>query len=218
MRSCLACALIAFLGGCGRIGFDSLDTADAGPRLTMPLTVPCAANLWGAGHATAPADAPGGEGILPPSIALPAGSGRVLSVTAAAGIISFTGGIDSNDADGISATALASWTYGGLSAPSLPRQRFLAAVVLDDAEPVDPAPLALPMDANAPGASVGIGQMFFVGDGVTGTATGTTQAFRLPDTGTRLFLGFLDSNGGIGSTPGGYNDNTGEVTGTLSVL
>jgi hypothetical protein len=38
-----------------------------------------------------------------------------------------------------------------------------------------------------------IGQVFFIGDGLTGTGTGSLQTFHVPPTATHLYLGYIDS-------------------------
>jgi hypothetical protein len=53
-----------------------------------------------------------------------------------------------------------------------------------------------------------IGEVFFVGDGLTGTGTGTVQAFIVPSTATHLYLGYIDGSNGI---PQGYYNNAGEL-------
>jgi len=60
-----------------------------------------------------------------------------------------------------------------------------------------------------------IGQIFFIGDGLTGTGTGSVQAFQVPTTATHLYLGFVD----VCSTmaPGCYFDNQGSVTAVFSI-
>jgi hypothetical protein len=58
-----------------------------------------------------------------------------------------------------------------------------------------------------------IGQVFFIGDGLTGTGTGRTQAFVVPPTATHLYLGFVDSCTEVLNTvPGCYSDNAGAVS------
>jgi hypothetical protein len=58
-----------------------------------------------------------------------------------------------------------------------------------------------------------IGQVFFVGDGRTGAETGAFQAFVVPPTATKLYLGYVDSCYASGTSgPGCYNDNAGAVT------
>jgi hypothetical protein len=53
-----------------------------------------------------------------------------------------------------------------------------------------------------------IGQVFWIGDGLTGTGSGTPQTFVVPNTATRLFLGFGDFFGG---------DNSGTLTATFNL-
>jgi hypothetical protein len=56
--------------------------------------------------------------------------------------------------------------------------------------------------------SPGIGQVFFIGDGLTGTGSGTVQDFIAPPGATELYLGVADAPNFLGA-PGGYDDNTG---------
>lgn len=63
-----------------------------------------------------------------------------------------------------------------------------------------------------------VGQVFFVGDGLTGTGTGKRQQFLVPPTATHLYLGYVDtcySSGYAG--PGCYFDNAGSITVTLNI-
>ncbi len=62
-----------------------------------------------------------------------------------------------------------------------------------------------------------LNQVFFIGDGLTGTGKGSTQTFNVPPTATELWLGFADA-GGFHGPPGDYGDNPGSLTvsGTLS--
>jgi len=62
-----------------------------------------------------------------------------------------------------------------------------------------------------------LGQTFFVGDGLTGTGSGTVQQWVVPTGATRLFLGFADAmffNGQAGA----YNDNTGSLAVNLQIV
>ena len=54
----------------------------------------------------------------------------------------------------------------------------------------------------------GLRQVFFIGDGLTGTGTGTRQTFTAPTGATRLFIGIADAFNFFGD-PGAYDDNTG---------
>lgn len=62
-----------------------------------------------------------------------------------------------------------------------------------------------------------LNQVFFIGDGLTGTGSGTTQTINVPGTATELWLGIPDALG-FGGVPGFYGDNPGEfsVSGTLT--
>src|SRR6202012_498516 len=59
-----------------------------------------------------------------------------------------------------------------------------------------------------------INQVFFIGDGLTGTGSGQIQNFLVPDTADRLYLGFADS---FDSVPSYYADNVGSLTATFSI-
>jgi hypothetical protein len=56
-----------------------------------------------------------------------------------------------------------------------------------------------------------IGQVFFIGDGLTGTGSGAVQVFAIPATATHLYLGYVDSCNG-GPVPSCYSDNVGSLT------
>lgn len=61
-----------------------------------------------------------------------------------------------------------------------------------------------------------IGQVFFIGDGLTGTGSGVVQVFEVPRTATRLYLGYVDScNGDL--VPSCYSDNVGMLSAVVSV-
>jgi len=48
-------------------------------------------------------------------------------------------------------------------------------------------------------------QVFFIGDGLTGTASGSAKSFVIPTNATRLFLGVADSAGTNFNNTGSYN-------------
>jgi sulfatase modifying factor 1 len=186
-------------------------------------------NLFGAGHAEAPAPIGGGKGLLPPHVLLPLGPDRALTFSNVAGTITLNTGIPglSNDADGNgSYRGLYYLSYGGIAGlTNLNQFGFLAGVFLGDQEPTAPAP---PMLDFTDGTGIGrsfislapaLQQTFFIGDGLTGTNAGIKQQFLVPDGATRLFLGILDTLA-PGEKPGFYGDNAGaflalfEVTGS----
>ena len=60
-----------------------------------------------------------------------------------------------------------------------------------------------------------IGQLFFIGDSLTGTGAGNIQAFEVPPTATHLYLGYVDSCTLTNGTPGCYSDNGGTLVATF---
>lgn len=60
-----------------------------------------------------------------------------------------------------------------------------------------------------------IGQVFFIGDGLTGTGKGKAQKFTAPKGATRLFLGIADGFSFKGE-PGAYEDNDGSFKVSIS--
>jgi hypothetical protein len=103
------------------------------------------------------------------------------------------------------------------------RTLYLAGLFLDANVP---APATLPARLLYGGAgeltytaldyAPAIGQVFFIGDGLTGTGSGATQAFLAPSTATRFFLGFADAFGFVGD-PNAYDDNSGSVRATFTL-
>jgi VCBS repeat protein/FG-GAP repeat protein len=100
----------------------------------------------------------------------------------------------------------------------------LAGIFLEDGLPHSaPPPLRFYVSDAAAGGiqtnftslSPQIGQVFFIGDGLTGTGSGATQMFAVPPTATRLYLGYLDSCSN--SVPGCYSNNLGSLTATVNV-
>lgn len=103
--------------------------------------------------------------------------------------------------------------FGGISGYTGPAGA-LVGVFLDDAIPNGTAPDRL--DFNESGLGVdfttlepALGQVFFIGDGVT--RAGQTQTFIAPAGATRLFIGLIDGSGFYGASTC-YTDNTGGFT------
>jgi hypothetical protein len=71
------------------------------------------------------------------------------------------------------------------------------------------------IDGSFANLSPGLRQIFFAGDGLTGTGSGDVQVFHVPEGATRLFLGFIDYY--EPDYPGGYADNTGSIDITAEV-
>jgi hypothetical protein len=66
-------------------------------------------------------------------------------------------------------------------------------------------------------------QAFFIGDGLTGTGSGTPQVWSVPTGATHLYLGFIDSPYSTGNTTtgfayGAYGDNVGALNVTVNLV
>lgn len=190
-----------------------MPTAQAA-TVSVSTSVDAMANIWGAGHA-APSSLIGGAGVLPIVINIPTGATSVVFDNVD-GLVDYGPCCDPNGADGIAVTAGqgASISYQGIAGLDVPRARFLAGVFLDASEPVDPAPAGLVItDVDFTSLAPELRQSFFIGDGLTGSGSGTLQVFSVPTNATRLFLGFHDSYQGL---PGYFHDNTGALNVTAS--
>lgn len=188
------------------------------------ITVDGKDNIFGAGHATAP---PGGAngGNLPTSFSFSAGAGQVLTFSSVTGSVKPAGSLALNGPDGDPTTGFFDTnisSFGGISGIKFDdNYMFLVGVFLDNSEPTDPAPSVL--DFSSTGITSGftalspvLNQTFFVGDGLTGTGTGSVQNFNVPATATRLFLGFPDGVAFQG-VPTAYKDNSGSLTATFNI-
>lgn len=118
----------------------------------------------------------------------------------------FAHGTASNQAatspDGGSTVPPIAWgSAGGISGWNY-RLNSLVGVFLNHTN-VGPAPAALPAVMNFTSISPLLGQVFFIGDGLTGTGSGTRQQFIVPAGATRLYFGAVDA--------GGWGNNTGTV-------
>jgi len=220
------------------------------------------ANLYWAGLGTVPSGtaAPNGKGSLPPSVALSAGTSRVLQFTGVSGTVSYNDsfpvyGGQHNGPDGgavlfkddtfpsayVSPNGLLSESngsattfyldmesYGGISGmklfeadPSARRVMFLAGVFTGAALPSDPAPAILDFSSTAltrsfTSLSPLLHQTFYIGDGLTGEGSGSTQTFHVPDGATHFHLGFMDGSYFVGG-PDYYDNNSGSFAATFTV-
>lgn len=174
------------------------------------------ANIYAAGLASSP------NGGLPPSISFAAGTGQFLTVTGVSGSVSFGGGLFCS-ADGcasgfnsISGTNIdpAGSLSGLIDDPG--HFFFLAGVFLTSSAPSGSAPATLDFTGNENFASLApeVGQVFYIGDGMTSSSQ--MQTFQIPTTATRAFFGFLDGSAFHG-TATFYTDNTGQLSFTTTV-
>ena len=189
------------------------------------------ANIFGAGTNSTPNPGGGTGGTIASNFLLNPGIGRILTFSSVVsnsnsmtpGIITVPDGLqaDGTPAFGINLNIN---SYQGISGMRLEQgSGFLVGVFLDNA-PTNSAPARLEFTNNGtPGliaTSFGslapaLQQNFFIGDGLTGNGMGSVQQFLIPDTATRLFLGFADA-GGYSGNPGHYEDNSGSITVSFS--
>jgi len=189
-------------------------------------------NIFAAGGLLATAG--DGSGTAPTFISFAAGGGT-LNFSGVTGTVNcgpfcvaqLAGG---NTADGFAYAGMQAGATNILSSNGISglsfngREMFLVGVFLDNLTPSVAPAIFAPYDANfadnATLYSPGIGQLFDVGNGLTGGPGGTagvTQTYNIPVTATRLFLGFADAMGFVG-TPGMYNDDSpGAITGNVNL-
>lgn len=117
------------------------------------------------------------------------------------------GGCPSNSPDALNCGnfTFAGNNLGNFTGPA----NALIGVFLSSGVPPGPAPLGLDFSSAAAQSASLISpllyQVFFIGDGLTGTASGTTQNFTIPAGATRLFLGSADSAGTNFNNSGSYS-------------
>jgi hypothetical protein len=130
------------------------------------------------------------------------GAGDILQFTVS-GRVSYTPSVPTgNNPDGDQAGSMTN--YGdGISAPQNVRFNALYGVFLTDTSPtglVTPAQLNFSTGLDFSSLAPGVGQIFFIGDGLTsdtnaGDFSGMHQSFSVPAGATRLFLGTGDGFG-----------------------
>ncbi len=187
----------------------------ASSSLAASLTVNGLADIYGAGHATAP------DGQLPPSVSFPTGS-TLLTFSGVTGTVSLNGGGNFNDPDGVGAAVSSSSTssLNGISGITSPNAGELVGVFENGTEPTNSAPASLNFatsGTNFTTLSPLLNQTFFIGDGLTGDKTGSIQLFNVPAGATMLYLGIADA-GGYNGSPGSYGDNSGSFIAIFNVV
>ena len=179
------------------------------------LTIPAASDSWSTGTHLIRHSTPTPEEIqetLPPGFSVAAGD-VIRALDPAIGGVSFYNGfgglVFGPGGNGLSGSNLSS--LDGISGYIGP-QGPLVGVFLDDSIPSSgPAPATLDFSTSGIGIDFlslmpELGQVFYIGDGITGG--GEFQTFIAPTGTTRLFLGIPDGFGFVG-LPGAYDDNDG---------
>lgn len=194
------------------VGFASLVAVNAAAAQSGSLVMDTRTNIFLSGGNAYSTPPNGGAGLTPTAIALTAGTGRVLSLSAIGSSFFCNGGTFclASTPDGpafLNNTNLSGMgSIGGISAPST---GFLAALFLGPTLPASMPAQNVLTDLNALSYSPGIGQVFFVGNG--STAANVMQQFLVPDGATQLFFGIADGGSFFG-VPGFYDDNNGSYT------
>ncbi len=210
LKSRISLRVPVFLLGVVLAGLNAFSNAWAGPEVDGRC------NIFGAGHATPPAPAGGGGGLLPVEVALP-GNADVVQFFGVSGSVLCCGtsanpnGPDGGNDRGLGIDIL---SFGGISGIlDSNRYMFLTGVFLDASEPSGIPPDRLDFGPSAltdafTEASPALRQTFFIGDGLT--PSGVRQIFHVPPGATRLFLGFADGFAFSGD-PGYFDDNGGAL-------
>jgi len=186
------------------------------------LTIDATDDIYGAGHSTLPATIY--PGTFPPSDTFPVDPNEILTFSSVTGMVGcnfvITNGPDGPCWPGVNTTVT---SYGGLSGIDVYQNNmFLVGVFLDAREPSGPGPAVLSYNYGTPGSlstsdpsfSPALDEVFFIGDGLTGTGAGMEQIFNVPAGADRLYLGFADS---FDSVPSYYADNVGSLTATFEI-
>ncbi len=169
------------------------------------------ANIFDAGLASATQG-----GVLPPSIDLTAG-GNVITFPQIVGLLNTAADASGPDGAHTAGRSVNLTGVGGISGYLNGNNTpALVGVFLGAAQPssqparLDFSTAAIGEDFTA--LSPALGQVFFIGDGLT--SSGIEQQFFVPAGATRLFLGFADGNTGTlyHGVPLGYGDNTGTMS------
>jgi hypothetical protein len=204
----------------------SLSLMFAGYASAGSVTVDSTAVIYAAG--TQSGLAGGAGGTLPPFIVLSPGATYVTfgsvtgSLTTGCGssegciMLNLGSGNSLNDPDGVGSAPSSSFNsgYGSISGMTAPNAGFLVGVFIAAGGPSGPAPASLDfstLGTNFSSLSPALDQVFFIGDGLTGDGTGSTQTFYVPSGAGYLYLGISDACGYNGG-PSCYGDNVGSYT------
>jgi hypothetical protein len=195
---------------------------DGGPDLGTAKThatvvVPGTADLWLAGQpdgSMLPDGMGDGGGDKAPAqspVVVPVVAGSTLTFSATGGT-SYTGGfcVGSSPDGGCTVLLTPQGSVNGIGGLTVP-MNALIGVFLDAGVPSGPPPASLDASGSNDFATLAplLRQPFFIGDGLTGTGSGSDQHFTVPAGATRLALASSDA---IGTN---YN-NTGQFSVTVS--
>jgi len=173
--------------------------------------VKATANIFGYGLST-PQPGGGGGGTLANVIALNGGTGRIAAFSSG-GSAGWAGGNDNGPDGGTFAGSTNIGAVGPISGYNGPLSGQLVGVFIEagDISALSaPGGMSYPDLASYAAASYspGLRQIFYIGDGKTGTGSGATQLFDVPDGAGFLVLGIADAFG-FNAAAGYYDDNVG---------
>jgi hypothetical protein len=153
-------------------------------------------------------------------------AGETFTFTSVTGSVSYGGGTPTDPPDGDSGYLIDTAAYeGGANAinniagyDNMPVDALIGVFLGPGLPTSVPAPSPLnfgttgtdPLGTNFAALSPGLQQIFFIGDGLNGTGTGSVQTFVAPTGATRLFLGTVDGFG--------WYNNTGAIDVTVNGL
>lgn len=157
----------------------------------------------------------GGQGTAPVQINLNSGTGRVATFTASgtwgcAGTDGYS--VDGSQCAGSGTDLNSSGNISGIvmNGRTMPLVGLFTNGALPGTAPASLTYGGSGIDYNAASfPAPALGQIFFIGDGLTPTLA--NQFFSVPDSATTLFLGVADGFGFSGD-PGYYDDNVGSVS------
>ena len=176
------------------------------------VTVPGISDIWLAGQpdgsSLKPADY--GMDVVPTNspVEVPVPAGRTLMFSAT-GSTSYTGGICSaaSPDGGCTVLVTSQGPANGIASITVAYDA-LVGVFLGPSAPSGSPPAGLDFTGNASTfttLSPAIGQVFFIGDGLTGSGSGSVQQFVVPAGATRLFLASSDELGGSYNNSGQFD-------------
>jgi hypothetical protein len=217
-RSAIATALLA--GGC--FGLVSVNDASAGSTYTVAGTSNPFLSGMPSGSTCCMGDSAPGES---PVYAGSAAAGEVFTFTNVTGAVNFGPSFPLTGPDGDNSVLVDTPFYeGGLTTInniagyySAPADALIGVFLGPGLPTGNPAPGLLNYGTSGLGTIVGtnfttlspeLQQIFFIGDGLTGTGTGSIQTYVAPAGATRLFLGTVDGFG--------WNNNGGSFSVTVN--
>jgi hypothetical protein len=195
------------------LGFVPFGSVDA-----KSVVFAAAGNAGNAAAITAAFHQNGTVALAPVDITLGTyGAGAFVTFDSVSGHVNCCNGSPTTPPDGDPGiTALS--PFNSISGISAPTDMFLAGV-FTSGTPSGSAPATLNFNTLTESFSSLaplLNQTFFIGDGLTGSGSGSTQTFVIPAGATDLSLGIPDGSGFSG-TPSFYGDNKGAFTGNYAI-